>query len=135
MWHYTNTYFRIIALVMCFEFTAWYNNLLWSLVLTVRQKSKTVPVVIASIGGRTVMEWTLQMAVSLIAPVPSMIIYLIEGKICCERCLGKRGDKKFKIYIVSTVTIMVLINFEGCLFVWSDGFKAFGSGETGSRRG
>jgi multiple sugar transport system permease protein len=65
---------------MCFVFTGWYNNLLWPLVLTAGQESQTVPVVIASIGGRTVVKWTLQMAASLIASVPSMIIYLIGAR-------------------------------------------------------
>ena len=70
----------IVGIVICFNFTSWYNNLLWPLVLTAGKGTETVPVVLSMFSGRTAVKWTLQLAAALIASVPSVTLYLLGSR-------------------------------------------------------
>ena len=84
----------IIALVLSLNFTSWYNNLLWPLVLTAGPESQTVPIIIASTAGRTLVKWTLQMAISVIASIPAMLIYLIAARYISRGALASLAMKR-----------------------------------------
>ena len=67
------------VVVLIWQFTAIWNDFLFAVVLT---KSQTWPVTVAlnNIAGSQIVEWNVQMAASLLAALPTLVVYLILGR-------------------------------------------------------
>jgi multiple sugar transport system permease protein len=66
----------ISALAIITMLAAW-NNLLWPLVVTSREESRTLSVGIASLNGQYVIDYPVMMAASLMAMAPILILFVI----------------------------------------------------------
>ena len=67
------------VVVLIWQFTAIWNDFLFAVVLT---RSQTWPVTVAlnNIAGSQIVEWNVQMAASLLAALPTLLVYLLLGR-------------------------------------------------------
>ena len=67
------------VVVLIWQFTAVWNDFLFAVVLT---RSATWPTTVAlnNIAGSQIVEWNVQMAASLLAALPTLVVYLLLGR-------------------------------------------------------
>ena len=67
------------AVVIIWQFTQAWNDFLFSVVLT-QPKNWTVTVALNNISGGQIIPWNLQMAASLLAALPTLLVYIFLGR-------------------------------------------------------
>lgn len=67
------------VVVLIWQFTQAWNDFLFSVVLTSSQ-NWTVTVALNNISGGQIIPWNLQMAASLLAALPTLLVYILLGK-------------------------------------------------------
>jgi glucose/mannose transport system permease protein len=67
------------VVVIIWQFTSIWNDFLFAVILT---QTKTWPVTVAlnNIAGSQIVQWNVQMAASLLAALPTLIVYLLLGR-------------------------------------------------------
>jgi glucose/mannose transport system permease protein len=78
------------AVSMMINFTWIWNSFLWGLVLTRGPKVQPVMVAVNNLHGTYVAMWNIQMAGSLIAAIPTVLIYTYFGKYITRGVLAQR---------------------------------------------
>ena len=67
------------VVVLIWQFTQAWNDFLFSVVLT-SSKNWTVTVALNNMAGSQIVAWNVQMAASLIAALPTLLVYIFLGK-------------------------------------------------------
>ncbi len=67
------------VVVLIWQFTQAWNDFLFSVVLT-SSKNWTVTVALNNMAGSQIVAWNVQMAASLIAALPTLLVYILLGK-------------------------------------------------------
>jgi glucose/mannose transport system permease protein len=67
------------VVVLIWQFTQAWNDFLFSVVLT-SSKNWTVTVALNNMAGSQIVAWNIQMAASLIAALPTLLVYIFLGK-------------------------------------------------------
>jgi len=67
------------VVVLIWQFTAVWNDFLFAVVLT-RSRSWPTTVALNNIAGSQIIEWNVQMAASLLAALPTLLVYLLLGR-------------------------------------------------------
>jgi len=67
------------VVVLIWQFTQAWNDFLFSVVLT-QPKNWTVTVALNNISGGQIIPWNLQMAASLLAALPTLLVYIFLGR-------------------------------------------------------
>jgi len=67
------------VVVLIWQFTQAWNDFLFSVVVT-SSKNWTVTVGLNNLAGGQIIAWNVQMAASLIAAIPTLLVYIILGK-------------------------------------------------------
>lgn len=67
------------VVVLIWQFTQAWNDFLFSVILT-QPKNWTVTVALNNISGGQIIPWNLQMAASLLAALPTLLVYILLGR-------------------------------------------------------
>ena len=89
---YWHIFFRIIlplskpalATLTTFTFIGNWNNFMWPLIVTNSMEMKTLPVGLASFQGLYSTDWTLLMAGSIMALLPTIIVFIFAQRYFVE---------------------------------------------------
>ena len=68
------------AVVMIWQFTSIWNDFLFGVIVTSRPAVQPVMVALNNLAGSYIVEWNVQMAGSLLAALPTMLLYIILGR-------------------------------------------------------
>ncbi len=67
------------VVVLIWQFTASWNDFLFAVVLTTKE-SWPITVALNNLAGSQIIAWNVQMAASLVAAIPTLIVYIILGR-------------------------------------------------------
>lgn len=70
-----------IAVVLLWQFTAVWNDFILAVVLLNDPQFAPVTVAVQNLSGSISVEWNVQMAAALIAALPTIVVYLLLGKL------------------------------------------------------
>jgi len=70
-----------IAVVLLWQFTAVWNDFILAVVILSNPQLAPVTVAVQNLAGSTSVEWNVQMAAALIAALPTIIVYILLGKL------------------------------------------------------
>jgi len=70
-----------IAVVLLWQFTAVWNDFILAVVILNNPQSAPITVAVQNLAGSTSVEWNVQMAAALIAALPTIVVYLLLGKL------------------------------------------------------
>lgn len=68
-----------IVVTVIWEFTQVWNEFLWAVTLT-RPQSQPITVALANLAGGQAVQWNLPMAGSILAAIPTVLIYVFMGR-------------------------------------------------------
>lgn len=68
------------AVVMIWQFTSVWNDFLFGVIVTSRPAVQPVMVALNNLAGSYIVEWNVQMAGSLLAALPTMLVYILLGR-------------------------------------------------------
>jgi glucose/mannose transport system permease protein len=69
------------AVVLLWQFTSIWNDYLIGLVVLSNPRLAPINVAVQNIAGSWTVEWNVQMAAALIAALPTIVVYLLLGKL------------------------------------------------------
>jgi glucose/mannose transport system permease protein len=68
------------AVVAIWEFTQVWNDFLFAVTVTPNPDSQPITVAVQNLAGSQIVEWNVQMAGSLIAALPTLLVYIFLGR-------------------------------------------------------
>jgi glucose/mannose transport system permease protein len=68
------------AVVAIWEFTQVWNDFLFAVTVTPNPDSQPITVAVQNLAGSQIVEWNVQMAGSLIAALPTLVVYIFLGR-------------------------------------------------------
>jgi len=81
---YTNILFPLslpgFVVVIIWQFTNIWNEFLWAVTITSDPSKQPITVALVNLAGSQVVEWNMQMAGSIVAALPTIIVYIFLGK-------------------------------------------------------
>lgn len=70
-----------IAVVLLWQFTAVWNDFILAVVILSNPQFAPVTVAVQNLAGSTSVEWNVQMAAALLAALPTIVVYVLLGKL------------------------------------------------------
>lgn len=68
------------AVVMIWQITSIWNDFLFGVIVTPRPAVQPIMVALNNLAGSYIVEWNVQMAGSLLAALPTMLVYIVLGR-------------------------------------------------------
>jgi glucose/mannose transport system permease protein len=68
------------VVVMIWQFTSVWNDFLFGVIVTSRPNVQPVTVALNNMAGSYIVEWNVQMAGSILAALPTLIVYILLGR-------------------------------------------------------
>jgi glucose/mannose transport system permease protein len=68
------------VVVMIWQFTSVWNDFLFGVIVTSRPNVQPITVALNNMAGSFIVEWNVQMAGSLLAALPTLIVYILLGR-------------------------------------------------------
>ena len=68
------------VVVMIWQFTSVWNDFLFGVIVTSRPNVQPVTVALNNMAGSYIVEWNVQMAGSLLAALPTLLVYILLGR-------------------------------------------------------
>ena len=82
-----------LAVVVIWQFTNVWNEFLFAVTLTNSPINQPITVALVNLAGSKVVEWNVQMSGALLTALPTIIIYILFGKLFREGLLTTAGTK------------------------------------------
>jgi glucose/mannose transport system permease protein len=68
------------VVVMIWQFTSVWNDFLFGVIVTSRPNVQPITVALNNMAGSYIVEWNVQMAGSILAALPTLLVYILLGK-------------------------------------------------------
>ena len=68
------------VVVMIWQFTSVWNDFLFGVIVTSRPNVQPITVALNNMAGSFIVEWNVQMAGSLLAALPTLVVYILLGR-------------------------------------------------------
>jgi glucose/mannose transport system permease protein len=68
------------VVVMIWQFTSVWNDFLFGVIVTSRPSVQPITVALNNMAGSYIVEWNVQMAGSILAAIPTLLIYILLGR-------------------------------------------------------
>ena len=68
------------VVVMISQFTSIWNDFLFGVIVTSRPAVQPITVALNNMAGSYIVEWNVQMAGSILAALPTLVVYIILGR-------------------------------------------------------
>lgn len=68
------------VVVMIWQFTSVWNDFLFGVIVTSRPSIQPITVALNNMAGSYIVEWNVQMAGSILAALPTLLVYILLGR-------------------------------------------------------